>query len=301
MQPEGNALKPHPTLERYYARAEERPRFVRQLFDDAAGDYDRIEGRMAFGSGRWYRREALKRTGLGPGMRVLDVAIGTGLVAREAAKLAGAGCVTGLDPSAGMLLEARRQLRVRGILGLGEQLPVADSTFDLVSMGYGLRHLSDLTVTFREFLRVLKPGGTVCLLELTRPERRFWRGVIRLYLWRVVPTLARLRTHSAQAGTMMRYFWDTIENCVPPQSILEALDAAGFADVHRRLAIGLFSEYSGRKPLPGEVVAPSAPRPESGNFFVREIAREEPVVHRDESEGRDGAGWQGGRAKRPQA
>ncbi len=269
----GGGLKPHPTLDRYYGRSDDRPQFVRRLFDAAASDYDRIERPMALGSGRWYRREALKRAGLAPGMRVLDVAIGTGLVAREALRLSGEGCVVGLDPSVGMLLEARRQLRVGGILGLGEQLPLTDGSFDLVSMGYGLRHLGDLTAAFREFLRVLRPGGTVCLLELTRPPNRMAAGMVRFYLRRVVPVLARLRTRSADAELMMRYFWDTIENCVPPDSILRALDAAGFADVQRVVAIGLFSEYSGRKPQPGERVPPPAPSRDRGNFFVRTMGR----------------------------
>ena len=269
----GDGLKPHPTLDRYYGRDEERPRFVRRLFDAAAGDYDRIEGPMALGSGRWYRREALQRAGLGPGMRVLDVAIGTGLVAREAVRLSGERNVIGLDPSVGMLLEARRQLNLGGVLGLGEQLPIAAGAFDFLSMGYGLRHLGDLTAAFREFLRVLKPGGRVCLLELTRPAHGFAGGLIKFYLRRIVPVLARLRTRSADAELMMRYFWDTIENCVPPDSILGALDAAGFADVQRVLSIGLFSEYTGRRPFPGEAVPPPAPTRSHGNFFVRTMGR----------------------------
>ena len=269
----GEALRPHPTLDRYYGRADERPRFVRRLFDSAAGDYDRIEGPMAFGWGRRYRREALQRAGLSEGMKVLDVAIGTGLVAREAAQLAGEGCVVGLDPSLGMLLEARRQLHVGGILGLGEQLPVADGSFDFLSMGYALRHLGDLTAAFREFFRVLKPSGRVCVLELTRPTHRVGAGLIRFYLRRVVPVFTRLRTRNADAELLMRYFWDTIENCVPPEAILEALDDAGFVDVQRVLSIGLFSEYTGRRPHPGEPAAAPVPVRTSGNFFARTMAR----------------------------
>src|SRR5687767_15786580 len=82
-------LAPHPPIRGYYdAPAGKRP-FVRRMFDQAAGDYDRVERLMALGSGPWYRRRALHRAGLRPGMRVLDVAAGTGLVAREAAALAG--------------------------------------------------------------------------------------------------------------------------------------------------------------------------------------------------------------------
>src|SRR6478735_6008277 len=73
-------IPPHPMLPRYYRSAREKHRFVRGIFDEAAGDYDRVERAMALGTGSWYRRQALLRAGLKKGMRVLDVAIGTGLV-----------------------------------------------------------------------------------------------------------------------------------------------------------------------------------------------------------------------------
>ncbi len=270
----GDALPPHRTLAQYYGRDADRPEFVRRLFDSAARDYDTIESGMAFGAGRLYRREALRRAGLVAGMRVLDVAIGTGLVAREAARLAGdPRCVTGLDPSAGMLAEARRQLGVRGVLGVGEQLPVRTASVDFVSLGYALRHLADLTATFREFHRVLKPGGIVCVLELTKPASRMGFAALRVYMRRVVPILTRLRTRNAEAELLMRYFWDTIESCVPPERILAALDGAGFEDVRRTLAIGLFSEYAGRKPGPCQVPVGPPRRAERDNFFVRRMAR----------------------------
>ena len=86
-------LAPHPTLDRYYAGPEHKRSFVRRLFDETAGQYDQVERMMAFGTGSWYRRHALSRSGLVRGMKCLDVAVGTGLVAREAVTLAG-------DPSA---------------------------------------------------------------------------------------------------------------------------------------------------------------------------------------------------------
>jgi demethylmenaquinone methyltransferase/2-methoxy-6-polyprenyl-1,4-benzoquinol methylase len=272
-RPDG-ALPPHPTLSGYYGRDEDRPDFVRGLFDSAAPDYDRIEGYMAFGWGRWYRREALARAGLFEGMRVLDVAIGTGLVAREAVRLAGGTSrITGLDPSAGMLAEARRHLGVRGVLGIGERLPFSDDSFDFLSMGYALRHLSDLAATLREFRRVLKRGGTLCVLELTRPGNRLGYAALRFYLRRVVPTFTRLRTRNREAELLMRYFWDTIETCVPPERILTAMDEAGFVDVRRALVIGLFSEYTGYKPGTRPTPPGPARKPERSNFFVRKMER----------------------------
>ncbi len=268
-------LPPHPTLADYYRSAEDRPQFVRNLFDATARAYDGIEHRMAFGSGRWYRREALQRAGLCEGLKVLDVAVGTGLVAREAARLAGdPRLVTGLDPSAGMLREARRQLLLPGVLGVAERLPFADSSFDMVSLGYGLRHMSDLAVVFREFARVLAPGGTLCVLELTRPASRAGRALLRVYFRGVVPLLARLRTRSRDAAVLMRYFWDTVDACVPPQRILAALDGAGFEAVGWTLVIGMFSEYTGRKPGPDRAPRRPERKPERSNFFVRRMERQ---------------------------
>ena len=100
------AVPPHPMLPAYYASREERSAFVRLLFNRVAGEYDEVNAIFSLGSGRWYRRQTLRRAGLRTGMRVLDVATGTGLVAREARSLAGAtGGVVGLDLSESMLAD----------------------------------------------------------------------------------------------------------------------------------------------------------------------------------------------------
>lgn len=244
-------LAPHPTLTPYYGTDENKPRYVRRLFDQSAGSYDHIESMMAFGSGRWYRRQALERAGLAAGMRVLDVATGTGLVAREAVTITGdARLVVGLDPSPGMLREARRALGIPAVLAAGEQLPWRGGSYDFLSMGYALRHLADLTVTFREFARVLRPGGTVLVLELTKPQGRLHLAFLRFYLKWIVPVLTRVTTRNRDAAVLMRYFWETIDACVPPADILSALERAGFTEVKRTLVLGMFSEYSGTRPAP---------------------------------------------------
>lgn len=242
-------LPPHPTLSPYYRRDDERAGFVGRLFDRSAGHYDRIERMMAMGTGSWYRRQALARAGLHTGMATLDVAIGTGLVAREAIGLtADPSHVLGLDPSLGMLLQARASLRVQVVGGRGEHLPLPDRRFDFVSMGYALRHLADLTTTFREFFRVLRPGGILCMLEWSRPPRGIRYRLLRLYLHSLVPLLTRLATGNRDAALLMRYFWDTIDACVPPERILSAMAQAGFEEVRRTVVLGMFSEYAGRRP-----------------------------------------------------
>ena len=243
-------VAPHPILPRYYRSAREKHRFVRGIFDQTAGDYDRVERAMALGTGSWYRRQALMRAGLKRGMRVLDVAIGTGLVAREAAKIVGhPKLVLGIDPSAGMLAEVVGQLSIRVARGVGEQLPVADDRFDLVSMGYALRHLGDLSRAFSEFFRVLKRGGTACILEITTPRGAAGRTLLRWYMRALVPMISRLTSRSARSPLLWEYYWDTIEACLPPQRVMQAMRDAGFVDVRQRVELGVFSEYTGRKPM----------------------------------------------------
>jgi len=248
-EPPGNAdvLPPHPGLDRYYEGAKDG--FVRRIFDQGAADYDRIEKMMALGSGSWYRRKALLRAGLQPGMKVLDVAIGTGLVAREEIAITGDGAnVTGVDPSAGMLAEARRALDVGAVRGKAEDLPLANDAFDFLSMGYALRHVSDLHRAFAQFSRVLAPGGSLCILELTRPRGNVRSALLRWYMGSLIPTLARLVTRGNQSRLLWRYYWDTIESCISPEKVLAALAAAGFTDVKRHTELGIFSEYTARKP-----------------------------------------------------
>ena len=240
----GEALPPHRPLTEYYADEDARHRWVRRVFDTTAGDYNRIESLMAFGSGPWYRRQALRRAGLVPGMQVLDVGTGTGLTAIEAARLSGRGAnVVGVDPSAGMLAHAHLPKGMRVIEGRAEGLPATDASFDFVSMGFALRHVSDLRAVFDEFHRVLKPGGRACVLEITRPAGARATRWLRFYMRHVVPAMARAFGRSRDMPELMRYLWDSIEACVPPQQVVEALHASGFVSVDRHVELGIFSEY----------------------------------------------------------
>jgi demethylmenaquinone methyltransferase/2-methoxy-6-polyprenyl-1,4-benzoquinol methylase len=220
------------------------------LFDRSAGSYDAITQWLSFGTGRWHRSQVLKRAGVGPGTALLDVACGTGQLTLEGQALAGeSGCVIGLDASIGMLAEAKARGCRRLSRGMAERLPFADGMFDLVSMGYALRHVRDLETAFAEYRRVLKPGGRLVLLEIARPESRLALACARLYMKTIVPKLASIGAHDSSAGTLMRYYWDTIEHCVPAEAITAALAASGFQDVRiDRWCSGLVKDYHAVKP-----------------------------------------------------
>lgn len=233
------AHSPIKELPRYFANERGRRVFLDRLFGETAADYDFVEKLLGFGSGPWYRREALRRAGLKPGMRVLDVATGTGLVAREAIALGGR--VLGLDPSAGMLSEAQR-LSFPLVRALGEKLPFADASFDFVSMGFALRHVADLDALFEEIRRVLVPGGVACVLEITHPRSALAAVPLRLFMSRIVPVVARLAGRGDAGRRLMRFYWDTIESCVAPAAVLDSLERAGLG-ARRAVILGIFSEY----------------------------------------------------------
>jgi demethylmenaquinone methyltransferase/2-methoxy-6-polyprenyl-1,4-benzoquinol methylase len=240
---------PHVPLSAYYDSEAARSSWVRGIFDRTAGDYDRVERVLGLGSGSWYRNQALRRAGLRSGMKLLDIGTGTGLVAREAAAITGdPALVTGVDPSAGMIEHALVPAGVRMLAGSAEAIPAADGAADFLSMGYALRHISDLGIAFREFHRVLKPGGQLCLLEITLPASAFGRVLLKAYMRGVVPAITTVISRHRDMPRLMRYYWDTIAACVPPASIRQALQEAGFIAVERYVELGIFSEYRARKP-----------------------------------------------------
>ena len=241
-------MTPHPPLTAHYASTEAKPEFVNRLFDRGAKHYDGIVDWGFLRSGSYYRRWVQQHHGLRPGHHLLDVACGTGLVAVESAKILGtAANITCLDPSAGMLAVARTKLPARFVQGRAEELPFEDNSFDFLTMGYALRHVTDLEQTFREYRRVLRPGGKLLILEVTKPTGPVGRFCFQLYFGRVYPFLTRLFTRSNEARDMMRYYWETMDACVLPASVLEALRTAGLAEVKRNTALGLFSEYTAVK------------------------------------------------------
>lgn len=245
---EPEVLRPHTPLPAYYGDEAEHQRYLRRIFDDTAPDYDRIERVLAFGSGPWYRRMALQRAGLAPGAQVLDVGIGTGLVAREALSLIGpTGRLVGVDPSPGMMGEVKLP-GVELVAGRAEALPRPDASCDFLSMGYALRHIADVNAAFAEFHRVLKPGGRLVVLEITKPAGRVGTALLKAYMRAVVPLIARVVARQRDTAELWRYYWDTIEACLPPASVMAALRAAGFESVARHSELGMFSEYTAVKP-----------------------------------------------------
>ena len=114
-----------------------------------------------------------------------------------------------------------------------------------------MRHIGDLSIAFREFHRVMKPGARLCLLEITRPEKGIGGALMKAYMKGLVPALARILGSAKNTPLLWRYYWDTIEACVPPEQVLATLEAVGFVGVRRHIetkALSILAEYQATKP-----------------------------------------------------
>jgi demethylmenaquinone methyltransferase/2-methoxy-6-polyprenyl-1,4-benzoquinol methylase len=214
---------------------------VRSMFDRIAPVYDVMNRLMTAGmDGRW-RRLTVRET-VSAGDRVLDACCGTGDLA-VAARKAGAGEVVGLDFSGPMLERARRKdAEVEWVQGDLLALPFEDASFDAATVGFGVRNVDDLAAGFAELRRVLRPGGRVGILEITRPRGPL-RPFFRLWFDVLIPLAGKI----LPGGKAYTYLPASVRRFPGPEDLAALMGAAGFEDVsHRRLAGGIVALHTGR-------------------------------------------------------
>ena len=181
---------------KFYQAGAARAEKVNDLFAAVAPRYDLINDLQSFGLHRWWKRRLVRLAEVSPGCRALDLCCGTGDVAFALAK-AGA-TVTGLDFSEPMLAVARRRKAAQAsdrspefIQGDAMALPFPDASFDVVTVSYGLRNLSDWRRGLSEMFRVAKPGGRVLVLDFGKPDDPWLRAAYFAYLRMCVPVFGR--------------------------------------------------------------------------------------------------------------
>jgi demethylmenaquinone methyltransferase / 2-methoxy-6-polyprenyl-1,4-benzoquinol methylase len=222
---------------------------IRSMFDRIAGVYDAMNLLISgFQEPRW-RRAAAMATRPRPGMRVLDVACGTGTLSRELLRhVSPGGYVLGIDFAPRMIAIARRRARDSAALDfqLGDalQLPVPDESFDAATIAFGMRNLADHARGFAELHRTVRPGGRVVCLEISRPRTPAGRFVA-LWFDRAVPILGRLIGH----GDAYAYLVRSARAYPEPDRMATVMRRAGLEDVRwRPLAAGLVTLHVGRRP-----------------------------------------------------
>lgn len=226
---------------------------VREMFDNIAPAYDFMNRAMTFGIDRWWRRKAVDMLRRHPHENILDVATGTGDLAMLLARRTEARSITGIDLSEGMIEVGRRKISESGLSGritltAGDclNLPMADSTFDAVTVAYGVRNFENLLKGYGEMLRVLRPGGFITVIELSTPANPLVRPLYKLYTRWIIPAVGRMVSKDVRAYS---YLPESIA-AVPQRSEMTALmQQAGFEDARfRTLTFGTCTIYTARKP-----------------------------------------------------
>lgn len=233
---------------KYYDGAEGKQSYLRDVFDDTAEHYEFIAKWGWFGSGDWYRRQALLRHGLKPDMHVLDVATGTGQVARAILSIVDAPeQVECVEPSANMIVESKKTVPCKHYQSTAEQLPVEGERFNFLTMGFALRHVDSLEDSFREYRRVLKDGGKVLIMDVSVPTGVISRQLFKGYFKYVLPAISGLLTWDRKSFELMRYYWHSMDQMVDSGDVVESLERSGFKDVRHNKLLGCFSEYTGTR------------------------------------------------------
>ena len=229
---------------------------VEAMFDNIAPAYDFMNTAMTFGMHRHWLASALKAlkssvSSLNP-VEILDMATGTGDVALKLAEIYPDADIKGVDLSEGMLAVAREkavaagmQERISFVQSDCLALPFADDSFDVLTIAYGVRNFENLMKGFKEFFRVLRPGGKCMILELSRPENKLIRVGYDLYSRTLIPLVGRLVSRDRRAYS---YLPESVAAMPPRRRLVEMLREAGFGEVSfKSLTLGAVTYYIATK------------------------------------------------------
>lgn len=232
--------------------AEKRAR-VREVFSSVAGRYDVMNDLMSFGVHRLWKQFTLSLTGLKAGQSALDVAGGTGDLTRGLARQVGkSGLVVLSDVNRQMLEAGRDRLLDQGHVGNvhclvadAERLPFASASFDCVTIGFGLRNVTDKAAALASMHRVLRPGGQLLVLEFSKPVAPGLKPVYDAYSFNLLPLLGRLVARDAAS---YRYLAESIRMHPDQETLLGMLKDAGFAQTrYHNLTGGIVAVHRGYK------------------------------------------------------
>lgn len=232
------------------ARAD-KARRVRGVFDSVADRYDLMNDLMSGGLHRLWKHFVLTLTGLRPGQRALDVAGGTGDLSVGLARQVGdSGFLVLSDINAAMLARGRTRLTDAGVVGNvayaladAERLPFADSEFDCITIGFGLRNVTDKAAALASMYRVLRPGGQLLILEFSHPTAPGLKPLYDAYSFRVLPVLGRLVANDADS---YRYLAESIRMHPEQEALLAMMRKAGFEGArYHNLTGGIVAVHRG--------------------------------------------------------
>ena len=214
---------------------EEKAGKVAEVFHSVAGNYDLMNDLMSGGIHRLWKRMTIEMSGVRKGHKVLDIAGGTGDLAAKFSRIVGPeGTVVLADINDSMLKVGRDRLVDRGIVDNvrfsqadAQYLPFPDNTFDVITIAFGLRNVTDKDMALRSMLRVLKPGGKLLILEFSKPKNPLLSKVYDTYSFNILPKLGKLFANDADS---YQYLAESIRMHPDQKTLLDMLNTAGFAN-----------------------------------------------------------------------
>ncbi len=234
-------------------QAEDKAKRVRAVFDSVATKYDLMNDLMSFGIHRLWKRYAVELAGLRPGHKVLDLASGTGdLAARYSGLVGPEGLVTMTDINAAMLDQGRARMADRGLIGNveyvqvnAEAIPFEDGRFDCVTIGFGLRNVTDKQKALDEMFRVLRPGGRALILEFSHPKAEPLKWAYDAYSFNLLPLIGKVITKDEDS---YRYLAESIRMHPDQETLRGMMEQSGFerCDYHN-LTGGVVAVHRGYK------------------------------------------------------
>lgn len=222
------------------------------MFDQIAFRYDFLNRFLSGGIDIYWRKKAVGELREIQPKTILDVATGTGDLALMAEKYLHPHKIIGIDISEGMLEIGRDKIRkqhksevVELQSGDSEAINFPDSSFDAITVAFGVRNFEDLEKGLAEMLRVLKPGGKLVVLEFSKPKQQFFSGIYNLYLKVVTPGIGKWISKNKDA---YKYLTSSVKAFPEGETFLHILDKTGFTKTYlKRLSLGICTIYCGRK------------------------------------------------------
>lgn len=226
---------------------------VREMFDSIAPAYDFMNRAMTFGIDKLWRAKAVKMIRNHSPRQILDIATGTGDLAIKLARELPKVKIAGVDLSEGMIEIGRKKVaeagldeRVEMMTGDCLSLPMADGSYDCVTVAYGVRNFERLLQGYREMLRVLRPGGMLCVIELSTPTSAIVKPLYKIYTRYIIPAVGRMVSKDVRAYS---YLPESIAAVPQGDYMLAIMREAGFTDTrHRPLTFGTCTIYTASKP-----------------------------------------------------
>jgi len=225
---------------------------VAEMFDNISGNYDRLNRILSLGIDIGWRNTLVRKVRNRPHQQILDVATGTADLAITLAKQLDVEFVTGVDISEGMLDVGRQKVAKKELgqlialkYGDSENLQYAESSFDLVTVAFGVRNFQNLKIGLAEMLRVLKPGGRVAILEFSKPNNIVFGAIYKLYFNYVLPVVGKLISKDIAAYT---YLPESVNHFPSGKAFGAVLTEVGYSNIEIfPLTFGICSLYIAEK------------------------------------------------------